>query len=223
MSMSYDFQLDMETENSNSVILKNIKPKSKVLEIGCAHGRMTKYLKEELECKVTIVELNQEAGKTAAQWAEKSFLGEDIENESLFYKFSRNADKFDYIIFADVLEHLQNPDKVLNKFKNIANEIWISIPNIGHNAVMIDLWNNLFTYRESGLLDKTHLRFFTYYSLKQMVEQCGLKIVKEINLINVVENTEFNNNYSKVPPTVEILLKRREYGEVYQFVWKLSV
>ena len=71
----YDFELDMKTQNSNSVILNNIKPNSIVLEVGCAHGRMTKYLKETLNCTVDIVEIDWEAGDVAKQWARYAWLG----------------------------------------------------------------------------------------------------------------------------------------------------
>lgn len=223
----YNFELDMETENSNSAILKNISPNSKVLEFGCAHGRMTKYLKENLKCDTTIVEINAQAGSVAAQWASKAYIGNtlgDIEGDSFFYDFKEND--FDYIIFADVLEHLKNPEIVLKKCKSLLTKngsIWISIPNVGHNAVLIDLWNGLFEYRELGLLDNTHLRFFTSQSLENMILKCEFKIANKINLINTVENTEFHNSYDDVPVMVAFLLQRREFGEVYQFVWELKI
>ena len=224
----YDFQLDMETDNSNSTILRNISPYTRVLELGCAHGRMTKFLKENLHCKVTIAEYDEEAGQVAAQWAEKAYVGKDgdIERGGFFIDLDEAGENnFDYIIFADVLEHLRNPERVLEHAKHLLSptgSVWISIPNISHNAVLIDLWNDKFEYREVGLLDNTHLRFFTAQSLGKMVADCNLKVVNAVNLKNVVENTEFKNSYDDVPPTVALLLKRREHGEIYQFVWELK-
>ena len=224
----YDFVLDMESANSNAAILKNISPYTRVLELGCAHGRMTKYLKENLNCHVTIAEIDEDAGKVASQWAEKSYIGDagNIEKSSFFMDMDkRGENNFDYIIFADVLEHLRYLESVLEIAKHLlspAGSIWISIPNVSHNAVLLDLWNDKFEYRELGLLDNTHLKFFTAQSLGKMVQDCNLKIVNAINLKNVVQNTEFNNSYDDVPPTVALLMKRREYGEVYQFVWELK-
>jgi len=229
METQYDFTLDMGSENSNSTILKNIIPNSSVLECGCAHGRMTKYLKETLNCTVYIVEHNEKAGKQASQWADRSFYGKywgDLERDDFFtHVYNCGINNLDYIIFADVLEHLHNPEEILNKSKSLLKEngsIWISIPNVAHNAILIDLWNNKFTYRETGLLDKTHIKFFTYFSLKEMIEKCGLQIVNEINLQNVLENTEFNNGYDHVSPEIRFNLKKRNYGETYQFVWELK-
>lgn len=225
----YDFELDMKTRNSNSVILKNIKPESKVFEMGCAHGRMTKYLKETLNCHVSIAEVDTKAAKVASQWAEQVYVGYegmsfgDIEATSFWY--GKDND-YDYVIFADVLEHLRDPQKILENSKALlksSGSIWISIPNIAYNGVIAELLNDQFTYRETGLLDNTHLRFFTMYSLDEMVKKCGYKIINEFNLINSIRNSEFKDAYTKIPPQIVSLLKSRPGGEVYQMVWELKV
>ncbi len=229
---NYDFSLDMTTDNSNSVILKNINPKSKVLEIGCAHGRMTKYLKEILECYVCIAEINELGGEIAKNWADIGFVGDlgNVENNNYMF-FDILIDKFgfdnyfDNIIYADVLEHLHYPNYVLRQSKRLLSpngSIWISIPNVAHNSVIIDLWNNKFEYRETGLLDETHLRFFTEKSLRKMILSEGFSVEKEINLRNVVENTEFKNSYNDVPKEIIEALQQREFADVYQFVWNIK-
>jgi 2-polyprenyl-3-methyl-5-hydroxy-6-metoxy-1,4-benzoquinol methylase len=224
----YDFELDMKTQNSNSVILNNIKPGSTVLEIGCAHGRMTKYLKETLNCTVDIVEIDWQAGDVAKQWARHAWLGPvegNIEAREVFEDiFHSWKTKYDYVIFADVLEHLQHPEQVLSDCKKVVGgTVWISIPNIAYNGVIIDLINDKFTYRETGLLDNTHLRFFTINSLDKMVKKCGFKIVNEQNLKNHLKNSEFKEAYTQVPPQIASFLKFRPSGEVYQMVWELKI
>jgi len=222
---NYDFSLDMKTDNSNSLILKTISKGSKVLEVGCAHGRMTKYLKENLDCDITIVEVDKEAGKVASQYSNNAILGGAGNIEDTYWFYETDGKKFDHIIFADVLEHLSNPEAVLLKAMERLSDngsILISIPNISHNAVLIDLLQDKFEYRETGILDKTHVKFFTHNSLRQMIEKIGLSISKEFNAVNVVSNTEFNNSYSQLPEEVSLFLKSREYGEVYQFVWELK-
>ena len=224
----YNFDLDMSTDNSNSMILRQIKPNSTVFEFGCAHGRMTKYLKETLNCTVYVSEIDEKSGDQAAKWAEKAFIGKsgDIENENFFNKLNKQKiTKFDYIIFADVLEHLYYPEKVLARSANLIKpdgSIWISIPNIAHNAVLIDLWNHKFNYRDVGLLDNTHIRFFTASSLQNMIDKVGLKTGLKFALRNPVGNTEFNNNYSDLPESIRDAFKNRVYGEIYQFVWELK-
>ena len=148
---NYDFTLDMKTDNSNSLILRNIKPHSLVLEMGPAHGRMTKYLKEQLHCEVYIVEKDEEAGKVASQYATEAIIG-DVQGDLEKPWWSANLldIKFDYIIFADVLEHLHDPKKVLEDAKFLLKDtgsVLLSIPNIAHNAVLIDLLQNIKTRR----------------------------------------------------------------------------
>jgi O-antigen biosynthesis protein len=222
----YDFKLDMKSDNSLSVILKNIKPGSTVLEVGPAHGRMTKYLKEELKCEVDIVEIDEEAGKVASEWCRNAFLGDqgNIESDYLWHHILHEL-QYDYVIFADVLEHLINPEKVLARSKSLLSEngsVWISIPNIAYNGVIIELMNDQFTYRDVGLLDNTHLRFFTMNSLDKMVKKCGFKISFEHNLQNKVSLSEFKDAYTKVPPQIASFLKFRQGGEVYQMIWELK-
>lgn len=218
----YDFTLDMQNVNSNSVILKRIPLESKVLEIGCAHGRMTKYLKETLNCTVDIFEIDEESGQVASQWARKSYLGMDVQH----YNPSDFKDTYDYVVFADVLEHLTNPEKVLPDFKQVLKQdgsIWISIPNVAYNGIILELMANKFTYRDVGLLDNTHLRFFAYHSLKKFVEKAGFKVVQEHNVINSLKNSEFAKSFVDVPPMIAAFLRSRSLGEVYQFVWELKV
>lgn len=226
-SLKYDFELDMIGENSNSLILREVKPDSKVLEFGCAHGRMTKYLKEQLNCSVYIVEKDAVSGKQASNYADISLTGEsgDIENYRWFNLFKSYQVEFDYIIFADVLEHLYDPWKVLAatiSFLKPEGRVLISVPNIAHNSVLIDLLNDKFDYRKVGLLDNTHIRFFTQKSLQEMVSQAGFKIDKVLDAKNVVENTEFNNSYKDLPDEVSSFLKQRTNGEIYQYIWSLS-
>src|SRR5574338_298749 len=176
----YTHLLDIDGHNSAAMILKNVAPNSKVLEFGPASGYMTEYLKETLNCEVHIVEINEQDGLEASQFAKTALIGPvdgDIEN----YNWT-NIEPYNYIIFADVLEHLYNPWQVLQASTTLLKEdgsILISIPNISHNSVIIDLINGKFDYRELGLLDSTHIRFFTRESLLYMVNYAGLRVEKE--------------------------------------------
>lgn len=225
----YNFELDMIGNNSNSIILREISSDSEVLEFGPAHGRMTKYLKETLNCKVTIVEKDIESGTEASNFSDYFLIGDhwgDIEKYNWLDDLQISNKKFDYIIFADVLEHLYDPWKTLSSVKNLLKDdsrILISIPNVSHNSVIIDLINNKFEYREIGLLDNTHIRFFTYTSLLNMVHKAGFSIKKVLDAHNVVENTEFQNSFDDVHNDITKHLKLRKYGDVYQFIWSLGL
>lgn len=221
----YNFDLDMNSRNSNSVILQNIKPGSKVYEFGCAHGRMTRHLKQELFCEVIACEINEQAARSAEQFTDWIYIGRDADLNEFDRSWKKEDTDFDYLIFADVLEHLLDPVATLTTAKKLLGtegSVWISIPNISHNSVMIDLFNDKFEYRDIGLLDRTHLKFFTEKSLEQFVSDCGLRIVTKHNLPNLVEHTEFGNSYEDVPPSFAELLKGRRNGNTYQFVWELK-
>lgn len=149
------------------------------MEFGPAAGRLTRYLKEKLECDVYIVEIDQDAAERALQYAKDGIVG-DIEEMKWLDKFGEI--QFDYIIFADVLEHLYDPKRVLSASVNLLKDdgaILLSIPNIAHNSVIIDMMKSQFKYRSTGLLDDTHVRFFTYYTLLEMIDECNLMTVSE--------------------------------------------
>ena len=219
----------MATDNSNSLILRNVSPNTEVLETACAHGRMTRYLKESLNCRVTIVEYDAEAGAAAAPFAaDARHIGPvqgDLERGPWYDDLRREGRTFDYIVMADILEHLHDPAKVLAQAADLlkpGGSMWISIPNFTHNAVLIELLNGRFEYRKIGLLDNTHLRFFSAGSLEAMVRGAGLKVVRRADPVLAVKRTELKNSYRDVPWPVALYLKRRRGGEIYQFVWELK-
>lgn len=222
----YNFDLDLKSENSLSIIINMIKPNSRILEFGPAHGRMTKYLKENMNCIVDIVEIDIEAGQEASKYANKYFIGEEFGNiEKYIWLEKLNKEKYDYIIFADVLEHLYWPAKVLNKCKYILNDngsIILSVPNIAHNSVLIDLMNDEFKYNELGLLDNTHIRFFTYKSLIRMLEEVGLATVNERATYSRVGQNEISNSYDSLNKDVSSQIKKREKGNIYQFIFEVK-
>lgn len=222
----YDFSLDLNTRNSLSVILNYIEKNSKVLEFGCANGRMTKYMKDKLNCEVDIVEIDYEAGMEAAKYANKKCLGTtegNIENYHWYDMLSNS--KYDYIIFADVLEHLYYPARVLRKCSNLLKDegkILTSIPNIAHNSIIIGLINDKFTYTNVGLLDNTHIRFFTEKSFISMVNNIGFIVASEEVLVAKVGEIEVSTDYSMVNKAVQRTLKNRKKGDVYQYIFELQ-
>ena len=216
--MKYEQQINFDFANTMSIIVPLIKAGSTVLEFGPASGRLTKYLKEEKQCKMYIVEIDEEAGAVASQYAEEAIIG-DILNYEWEEKFKDIS--FDYILFVDVLEHLTQSKDVLDKCKCLLKDtgkIIISIPNIAHNSVIIDLMKNKFEYQQTGLLDCTHVKFWSFESMKQMLSDIGLFIEARYATYTQVGLNEFDNSYEDVPEEVSLFLKTRENGELYQYV-----
>ena len=222
----YNLPLDLDTDNSLSMIIKHIKRGSRVLEFGPAEGRLTRYLHEELGCSLDIVEIDAESGGQAAAFADIACLGEaegDIERGIWLEKVrGRN---YDYIIFADVLEHLRNPERALRHCVDLladGGELLTSVPNIAHNAIIIGLMLGKFQYTPTGLLDNTHIHFFTYESFCQMAETAGWQVLGAETAMASLGHMEQPYDYTMVPKAVGKALKLREAGNVYQYVFRLG-
>ncbi len=153
-----------------SLIPKGAK---RVLDVGCSDGSLGKGLKN-LGMEVVGVELDAEACKKAENILDKVFSA-NVENFSLPFP----AGYFDCILFADILEHLHNPKEVLKKYRFYLNNNGVvisSIPNIRYYKVVIRLLRGTWDYMDGGILDKSHLRFFTLINIKEMFREAGYKI-----------------------------------------------
>lgn len=214
----YDYDIDFNNMNPPSIILKKIRRNSKVLEIGPSVGYMTKYMTNTLNCAVTCIEIDEESASSAKNFCQKMIVG-DIDIIDLNKELD---EEYDFIIIADVLEHLYRPDKVLNKLKEFLKddgEIWISTPNISHFSVIDELIKNRFKYNGYGILDNTHIRFFTMESLLEMVHKCGYLEKDIFKIEKKPEETEFNTNMSMIPQYISDYVKEKnEDYMTYQFV-----
>ena len=222
----YDLQLDLDSINSTSIIINMIKPNSRILEFGPAYGRLTKYLNEKLECKVDIVEIDQQAGIEAGKYAVNKCIGEKYgDANKLFWCEKLNGEQYDYIIFEDVLEHLWNAEVVLAKAGeklSVKGSILVSLPNVAHASIIVQLYNNQFEYKDLGLLDNSHVKFFTYYSFKSLIEKLGFESVKEEATFCETANTEFSVSLYDVPREVAKALLKNEFANVYQFIFEIK-
>lgn len=223
--MKYNNPVNPVEENTvYGIIHTSIEPNSTVLEFGPAGGWTTKYLKKELNCKVYIVEINKEGYDTAIQYADGGILG-DIESFSWIDAFKGIS--FDYIIFADVLEHLHDPYSVLRRSVELLKdngEIILSVPNIANNNIILNLLDNKFPYTEMGILDNTHIKFFAYHQLLEMINKAGFFPVKLDAVRHDVGNCswEFSTSYDNLPIDVAQYIANRDYADIYQFVAQIK-
>lgn len=170
------FEINLDDKNEcHAIICSNVRLNSIVLDIGCAQGMIGKALKEKLNCTIYGIDANKEAINQAKKnnCYEKLYIMDITnKNDKSYKEFMKEKIKFDYIIFSDVLEHLVTPADVLfafgAKLKN-NGKILISLPNIAHYDIIDGLLNEKFNYSLMGLLDNTHLRFFTKYSFAEYI------------------------------------------------------
>ncbi len=158
-------------------MLKFIPPDVKrVLDVGCAEGSFGKLLKSSMPTEVWGVENYDEAAQKAEKVLDRVLTG-NIENNEI----ELPDHYFDCIVFNDVLEHLSDPWRILRKIKNTLKDngvIIASIPNVRYFRNIIDLLiHRNWEYVEAGIMDKTHLRFFTKKSMVKMFESCGYQIM----------------------------------------------
>ncbi|WP_342576279.1 glycosyltransferase [Paenibacillus sp. FSL M8-0142] len=143
----------------------------KVLEIGCACGGTLLKIKSIYKnSSLYGIELNKASAQIASLIAD--VRNDDIESNCLSYP----EDYFDYIIFGDVLEHLHDPWGVLERVKKhlkFNGKIIASIPNVMHHSVIDSLLRGSWDYTKSGILDQTHIRFFTLDGIRKMMFQAG--------------------------------------------------
>ncbi len=150
-----------------------IKPnQNAILDVGCGNGQMAYELKTTKNIKeVWGIEPMERFGKQAIDRLD-NVLVMQVEDAIDWLP----EKKFDTIIFADVLEHLVDPERVLIELKSKltdCGEIITSIPNTRHWLIFKQLLEGDWQYTEHGLLDKTHLRFFTKKSIDRMFRTCG--------------------------------------------------
>jgi len=191
--------------------IANLIPRDskKILDIGCCVGTLGESIKQRNEAEVIGVEIDVEMAKIAKERLDRVIVG-DIEGIDLGDYLS--LDYFDCIIFADILEHLKDPWSVLRKsVKFLADEgiIVASIPNVRHYTTILNLaFKGYWPYRERGIHDRTHLRFFTLKNIKEMFQSAGLKITRVERKYRIIERPHRYNRFSKYlacPPVKDLL------------------
>jgi len=173
----YDGAVDLASpNNSRTRIVGRIPVGSRVLEVGCATGFMAEHLTRARGCLVTGVEQDPDAARVAAGRCARLVVG-DVENPALL---ARCAGEYDVIVFADVLEHLRDPATVLRALAGYlapGGRVLASIPNVAHWSIRWRLLVGRWEYQERGILDRTHLRFFTRRSALRLFQQAGLAVI----------------------------------------------
>jgi len=175
-----DIKKDFSYYDVCRIDLVRMLPKihGRILEVGCGAGATLEYLKKMGAKYVVGVDINQEALNIAKDRNIDTVILLDAERENLPFK----EKEFDYIILADVLEHLYDPWDFLKKIcKHLKDDgyILMSIPNIRYYIIIWDLIvHNEWRYEQAGILDNTHLRFFTMKGIKRLLEYADLRIVK---------------------------------------------
>ncbi|WP_153772198.1 methyltransferase domain-containing protein [Labrenzia sp. CE80] len=166
--------------NINQTLLESIPTQApRVLEIGCGAGPLGGYYRSKVnpDCEYWGVEYVPEAAEQAKKVLSRVITG-SIEDEAIYRQLPE--DYFDVLIFGDVLEHLREPWDVLKrlaKHMRPGGQCIACIPNSQHWSFFVNYLDGKWEYQDSGLMDRTHLRFFTRKSMVSLFDENGWKVV----------------------------------------------
>jgi 2-polyprenyl-3-methyl-5-hydroxy-6-metoxy-1,4-benzoquinol methylase len=203
--------------STHNLVVELVPPGSSVLEFGCATGYMSEVLVQRRGCRVTGIELDPDAAAEASRFCERVVVGDA---ETLDLDEHLGDDRFDAVLFADVLEHLRDPAAVLRRVRPFVAEgggVIASIPNIAHVSVRLALLGGEFRYRDVGLLDDTHLRFFTRESIVDLFESTGFVVSMWRRRRIEADDAEITPP-ADIPETVQSWLGSDPELTTYQFV-----
>jgi 2-polyprenyl-3-methyl-5-hydroxy-6-metoxy-1,4-benzoquinol methylase len=217
----YEYSVSKKNHGTNAGFIFNyLRNAQTVLELGPGPGSITKVLVKELGCKITAVEVDESVRERLSEYCEHVVIA-DLNDDRWSDNVSNNS--YDAVLAADVLEHLYAPHLVLEKMSNLIHEdgaIIVSLPHVAHCVIHACLIDEDFEYREWGLLDKTHIRFFGLKNMQSLFSNAGLKIVDAQFVIREPEDTEYASRWSKLKPEIQSMLKALPHSMVYQCVIK---
>lgn len=214
----YQREVNPDSGDSLALIARRIPAGSTVLELGVATGYFSRFLTEEMGCAVDGVERDPGMAEAARQWC-RQLLVADLERERLADHFPGGA--YDAIIAADVLEHLYDPAAVLAQAGGLlkpGGRVVISIPNVAYGGLILDLIAGNFEYRDEGLLDRTHIRFYTRATFLELLESLGFEIESVEPVQMAFEHSEFYGRLELLPVPLKNYIFSRPDAYAYQFI-----
>jgi 2-polyprenyl-3-methyl-5-hydroxy-6-metoxy-1,4-benzoquinol methylase len=218
---NYEYKLDTDGPSAPAAVVRMVGRGKRVLEIGAGPGSITRVLKDCSGCHVTAIELDEEAIKKLSPYCEHVYRY-DLNDQNWTSVLAQNG-KFEVVVAADVLEHLYDPWATLAAVKRVLDsdgEVVVSLPHIGHNAVIACLLQEDFQYQDWGLLDKTHIQFFDIENIQRLFNDTGFKIIEAEFIVLPPEQTELAYFWRRIPEELKLGLASKRFGMVYQVVVK---
>ncbi len=217
----YEREIDLNTDTAPARVVRMVGQGKRVLEIGAGPGSITRLMRDASQCRVTAVEIDSEAIKILTPFCERVYQA-DL-NDSAWPMVLQDDGHFEVVVVADVLEHLYDPWSSLKLMKELIGNggyMVVSLPHAGHSALLACLLEEDFEYRDWGLLDRTHIRFFGMKNIQSLFEGAGLKIVEVQFVVVRPEMTEFAERWLRIPRRVRRALAVSKFSLVYQVVLK---
>ena len=220
MDSVYDSDVDpLRANNSHAIALQLIGHNKRVLEIGAAGGHVTKAIKSQNNYVFAV----ERDGRLKANLQSVADRVAITDLDWLDLRSQCKEQKFDVILAGDVLEHCLHPDLVMLQFHDLLSPdgyIVLSIPNIAHGDVRLALLQGHFDYRETGLLDHTHIRFFTRSTLIDFLQRNGFDLDQIYGTTAELGMTEFGPVSTEIPTAAIDFVRSDRDSNIYQYVLK---
>ena len=221
---SYEYDLDPDDENSTAATVYRMARAGgkRVLDLGSGPAIVSSRLKRVDGRAVTCVDNDAERLAAARDRGIERTIVADLDGPAWVDELA--GEQFDVIILADVLEHLVHPAATLEAIRErrlLSDDGFcvVSIPNASHEAIIAELMAGRFTYREAGLLDSTHLRFFTRDTFTRFCEERGFTITELHRTVYPIEDTEMSERAAGLPLDVRLeIAEANPEARTYQFV-----
>lgn len=215
----YDYRFDVHGESTAAQVCRLIGHDRRVLELGCAAGAMSAVLKHHYNCRVVGFEYDEKAAQAAREYCDTVITASlDTPDWSALLPPQTS---FDAVLAADVFEHLHHPEQCLSIVRHLLpdhGKLVVSVPNIAHSGVMASLLCGQFNYQDVGLLDRTHVHFFTADSLARLLKQCGFRVVQQLTSDAGSWHPEFQNYWNALPAGLQAWLEANPAGKAYQVI-----
>lgn len=214
----YDYPL--RPDSAAAKIIEMVGPGRTVLELGSGPGSITRHL-HAAGCSVTALELDDSAIEVVSQFCSRVHRC-DL-NDPGWPEVLSGEGSFPIVVAGDVLEHLYDPWGTVRRVLPLVAEdgyVVVSLPHIGHSAVLACILNADFDYQPWGLLDKTHLRFWGIRNIQRLFDEAGFCIVEAAFIVRSPEQTEFAQAWRRLPRELRKGLEWNRFGNVYQVVVK---
>ncbi|MFC2589787.1 MAG: methyltransferase domain-containing protein [Ottowia sp.] len=215
----YDREIHGSERTSLSVLSAHIPPGARVLDLGCGSGAVGRFLTRRGDGAVIDgLTLNTEEAALAAPDYRRVEVA-NLDSADLAALFA--GSQYDAIVCADVLEHTRHPQQVLASARRLLAEggrVLISIPNAGYCGLIAELMAGEFRYRPEGLLDETHLRFFTRRALTRFLAENGWAIDSLETIHRALPESEFRAAFDALPAPVARHLLALPDALTYQFI-----
>lgn len=216
MTDRYRSSFDADTPNHpHGAAVRLVGTDQRVLEVGCWNGHVTEVLAARGNTVVGVDIDADELGRN--EFLDRAHVA-DLDRVRLS---EIEHERFDAIVLGDVIEHLRDPKPVLDDMITLlkpGGRLVISVPHVGHIDVRLHLLAGRWEYQDIGLLDRTHLRWFTRASLRELLASIGCVATRMETVVRPLGGSRLPLDTDSYPADAVRYIRTDPDAEVYQFV-----